>query len=191
MTDYCAASDVVNRLEITGSTYNTELAAIVTAASRAVDSYCRVPNNGFAQSADAVRYYGQADIATTELLFLDAPIVSITSVVNGDGATLDASSYTLLPRNDAWYNQIKLKSSFAWRFATDGEIAITGKWGKATSVPADVKEATIMLAAWMFKRYQVGMQDATASPDLGQVTFAKGIPEQVRTLLQPWRWIVI
>ena len=191
MTDYCAAADVVNRLEITSSTYNTELAAIVTAASRAIDHFCRIPDNGFAQADDAVRYYDLASVSAPDTLFLDAPIVSVTSIVNGDGATISASDYTLQPRNEEWHSRVQLKSAFAWRFATDGEIAITGKWGKATVVPADIKEACIMLSAWMFKRYQVGMQDATANPDLGQITFAKGIPEQVRTLLQPWRWIAI
>jgi hypothetical protein len=61
----------------------------------------------------------------------------------------------------------------------------------ATSTPPVVKEATAMLTAWTFKRYMAGLQDATASVELGQLMYAEGIPKQVQFLLQGYRWTVL
>ncbi len=188
MTDYCTTSDVAAVLEITGSTYNTNLARIVTAASRWIDHHCKLPDNGLAQSTPATRYYAET---RNGLLRLDAPLISVTGIVNGDGSVIDVAQAVLWPRNGEWHGAIMLKSTAAWRWATDGEIAVTGLWGKAAVCPADVREACVILAAWIFKRYQAGLQDVTATGELGQLSYAKGMPEQVETLLRNYVWTVI
>lgn len=192
MADYCAVVDLQapGRLDITGTGYDSSLAELVTACSRWVDRYCKVPVNGFAQAATATRYYGQACVNGVRL-HLDAPLLSVTTLVTGGGATLTSGQYRLQPRNGEYYSAIDLLSGVAWGWSIDGEIAVTGVWGMAATPPAPVKEATIMLAAWTFKRYLAGLQDATANLDLGQLLYSEGVPKQVQFLLSGYRWTVI
>ena len=192
MTDYCAIADVQmpGRLDIVGTNYDLTLSELVTACSRWVDRYCKVPENGFAQATAAIRYYGNGAVYANDLR-LDAPLLSVTTLTNGNAAVLTSAQYRLLPRNADYFSRIGLLSGSGWQWAVDGEIAVTGLWGMATTPPAPVKEATIMLAAWLFKRYLAGLQDATANLDLGQLLYAKGMPEQVKTLLAGYRWTVL
>lgn len=192
MTDYCALEDVkqTGRLDVAGDTYDVALRSIITAASRWIDRYCKLPVNGFAQSVSQTRYF-DASSAHNEVLRLDAPLAAITSVTSGQGVALTSAQYRLWPRNAEYATQIHLLSGAQWSFSVDGEAVVVGKWGMATIVPPPVREACIMLTAWTFKRYQAGLADATASIDLGQLVYSEGVPKQVQYLLQGYRWIVI
>lgn len=192
MTDYCTIVDlqVPGRLDITGTTYDGTLNELITACSRWIDRYCKVPVNGFAQSATATRYYGQAAVMG-QRLHLDAPLLSVSTLITGGAATLTSGQYRLQPRNGEWYSAVDLLSGVSWGWSIDGEVAVTGLWGMATTPPEPVKEAAIMLAAWTFKRYAAGLQDATANLDLGQLLYSEGVPKQVQFLLQGYRWTVI
>lgn len=174
---------------MTGANSNVALGEIVTAVSRWIDRYCKVPWNGFAQTATATRYYDESRVYD-DVLMLDAPLISATTLITGAGVTLDSTQYRLQPRNGDYYSAIKLLSGVAWGWSLDGEIAVTGRWGMAATVPEPVKEAAIMLTAWTYKRYSVGLQDATANLDLGQLVYSEGVPKQVIMLLQGFRWVV-
>jgi hypothetical protein len=192
MTDYCNLVDLQapGRLDITGTGYDAVLGELVTASSRWIDRYCKVPVNGFAQSTAAVRYYGQAAVSG-QRLHLDAPLLSVSALVTGGAATLTTGQYRLQPRNGEYYSAIELLSGVSWGWSIDGEIAVTGLWGMAATVPEPVREAAIMLTAWTYKRYAAGLQDATANLDLGQLLYSEGVPKQVQFLLQGYRWTVI
>jgi hypothetical protein len=188
MADYCTAAELKTRLDISGSTYDTQLAALVTAASRWIDQHCRVPVDGFAATAAAKRYFGLAWIDGS-VLALDAPLLSVTTLKNGDGSTIAAGSWWLRPRNNVgWY--IELKSDYSWTFDTDTEIEVEGVWGVAATVPAPVKEAALVFAGWMFKRYQAALSDATVNFDLGELTYSQAVPKQVIALLAPYQLLV-
>ena len=196
MADYCTPLDVQQkgRLDIAGDAYDATLAALIGACSRWIDAYCRVPENGFnaTATATATHYFGRSDIGTDDnTLMLDAPLLSVARLANGDGAVLASDTYRLLPRNGLPKWGIALLSGYAWQWAVDGEIAVTGVWGAAATVPEPVREACIVLAAWMFKRYQAGLQDVTASPEIGQVIYAESVPKQVKALLAPYRRVLI
>ena len=187
MADYCSATELKTRLDISGSGYDTTLATLATAASRWIDQHCRVPTDGFAATAAAHRYYN-SDAVDGRTLVLDAPLLSVTSLANGDGSAIAAGSYWLRPRNGAagWY--IELKSSVSgWVFDTDTEIDVYGVWGLAASTPPPVKEAAIVFAGWMFKRYQAALSDATVNFDLGELTYSQAVPKQVIALLDPFQ----
>lgn len=190
MADYCTAAQVkaAGRLNISGSTYDTELTTLVTAASRWIDRHCNLPTDGFVASASATRYYSIDDVSGAAL-FLDAPLLTLATLANGNGATIDSANYWLEPRNTSPKWQVTLKSGYTWAFATDGWISVVGVWGFSTNVPLPVTEAAAMLAGWMFKRYQAALQDSTASIELGELVYSEAIPRQVLALLQPYRLI--
>ena len=193
MADYASASQVKSRLDITGSDYDTVLGELVTAASRWVDRYCRLPEDAFAVDSDSTRYYDEGAVVD-DMLYLDAPLAQVTSVVNGDGTTLSSSSYWLWPRNrsgePAW--GIRLKSTERWLFSdVDSEIAVTGRFGYSTTAPSAVVEATAALAAWLFKRYQAAMSDGTANFELGQLVYSDAMPKQVRAMLETFQRLTV
>ena len=188
--DYCNFDDVKLRLNIAGGDYDYQIADFVTTCSRWVDEYCRLPVDGFAVASDTVRYFGIGDLrlhSRLDVLRLDAPLLSVTALTNGDGAILPPQSYRLEPRNESPHWSILLLSGYSWSFATDGEISVLGKWGRSLVVPAPVKEATALFAAWLLKRYQAALQDATANFDLGQLTYSESVPKQVKALLTPYQ----
>lgn len=192
MADYCTLLDIQQsgRLDIVGTTYDPALISLIGVCSRWIDDYCRLPENGFAASATSTHYFGHEEVDGNVLL-LDEPLVSIGALVNGDGSTLDASAYRLYPRNTSPKWGVELLSGYAWQWSLNGEIAVTGVWGAAATVPAPVAEACRMLVAWMFKRYQAGLQDVTASPEIGQVIYAESMPKQVKALLAPYKRVLL
>ena len=188
--DYCNFDDVKLRLNITGDDYDYQIADFVTTCSRWVDEYCRLPVDGFAVSNDSTRYFGHGDLSIQSwfsVLRLDTPLLTVTTLTNGDGAVLPTLAYRLEPRNENHYFSIRLLSGYSWSFATDGEISVLGKWGRSLVAPAPVKEATALFAAWLLKRYQAALQDATANFDLGQLTYSESVPKQVKALLTPYQ----
>lgn len=190
MADYCTAAQIkaAGRLNVNGLTYDTELTALATTASRWIDRHCNLPTDGFVASASATRYYSIDDVSGATL-FLDAPLLTLTTLTNGNSVTIDSANYWLEPRNITPKWQVTLKSAYAWTFATDGWISVAGVWGFSTSAPSPVTEAAAMLAGWMFKRYQAALQDNTAAIELGKLVYSEAIPKQVLALLQPYRLI--
>jgi hypothetical protein len=129
------------------------------------------------------------------VLELGRDIASITLLINGNNTTISSTGYVLEPRNQPPYRQIRLLSAQSWIFDTDGEIAVTGLWGYSTAPPADIIEATLEMANYLYSLRDSPIFDITASPDLGIITVPKGFPAHVEQILakggylSPWRHI--
>lgn len=100
------------------------------------------------EAANGTRTYTPEDV-TDDTLYLDADLMSVTTLKNGDGSTISAGSYTLQPENWMPKTKIKLKATATWQWATDGRIEVTGLWGFSTIPPADVKRIVKRLA-WFY-----------------------------------------
>jgi len=188
MADYATVANVKASLDITGTDYDTLLARIVTAASRWVDHVVAGGlENAFAATATATRAYGRAAIKGGTL-YLDAPLLSLTSLTNGDDLPIQPADAVLHPLNERSKRQVRLKSTSGWSFLVDGLIEVEGVWGLYASgaTPPAISEAATALAAWLFKRYQAGMSDATANYDLGSLVYSEAMPKQVAAMLLPF-----
>ena len=116
------------------------------------------------------------------------PLVALTSLTNGDGTAIDKTTVRLYPLNGGHYWTIRMLSTGPhWQWVQDGLYTVTGKWGWSTTAPTPVREAAVMLAAWMFKRYQAGLQDAANNAEIGQMMYSEKMPKQVVALLAPFR----
>lgn len=187
MTAYCTANDIALALNIAGVQDDGWLTTLADSASAWVDAHCCVPSGGFAVTTDSARRY---DVCALEdgALQLDAPLVSLTSITNGDGNAINTATVRLYPLNSGHYWTIHMLSTGpGWQWVQDGLFAVTGKWGWSTTPPTPVKEATVMLAAWMYKRYQAGLQDAANNTEIGQMMYSERMPKQVVALLAPFR----
>jgi hypothetical protein len=180
---YATLLDLLTYLGIDESDADDALLdSLLARAQAAIDSHTR---RTFEASADGVRYFDDRAIGG-RLLYLDADLCAITSVVNGDGATVAGTEYTTEPRNVRPWHALVLRPSsvYAWDGLT-GDIAVTGKWAYSTSAPADVAQACVRLAAWLYR------QKDNAGNDLpmiaGNVTILPSrLPADVMELLNPY-----
>ena len=154
---------------------DTEIAAVITAASRAIDLTC---NRQFGIVAAAeVRYYTAAwdreldrwiieidDLMTT-------PAVGAITVQDGDGTPLGIiDKYTLTPRNAAsrsrpWTEIIVKPDAAIQPTGVIDEVAAVALWGWST-VPVPIKQACYLQMNRLLARRD-SPYGVAGSPDLG------------------------
>lgn len=141
------------------------------------------------EAVTATRYYRHDDVAGS-ILRLDAPLLTVTTLTNGDSAatTVISGDYWLLPRNSSPYWQIELKYDLSsidgWEIDTDKEISLAGTWGYMASADYMVVQAVLRLAAYLYRQKDSQVFEATAVPELGVITIPKGLPKDVRMLIE-------
>lgn len=104
-------------------------------------------------ATSATKYFDKhAQDAGKPLLLITPDLLTVTAVVNGDGATLDSSVYWAHPRNTTRKFGIELTPTggAAWSF-TNGYVAVTGTWGVMATPDNFVKKVT-MRVAWYIQQ---------------------------------------
>jgi hypothetical protein len=118
-------------------------------------------------------------------------LCQITTVTNGDGTTVAASAYVTNPRNETpWYGlRFKLNSGLYWTFDADPEnaISIVGRWAYSVTAPSDIVQATVRMAAYLYRQKDTGTFDVTAIPGSGVIEVPQGMPRDVVKMLEPYR----
>jgi hypothetical protein len=118
-------------------------------------------------------------------------LCQITTVTNGDGTTVAASAYVTNPRNETpWYGlRFKLNSGLYWTFDADPEnaISIAGRWAYSVTAPSDIVQATVRMAAYLYRQKDTGTFDVTAIPGAGVIEVPQGMPRDVAKTLEPYR----
>jgi uncharacterized phiE125 gp8 family phage protein len=164
---YSTLADFKEFLGITGSTEDDWLTALLTAADAAITA----ATGRIFTASTQTRYYPQAAVAGATL-HLDADLLTVTTLTNGDGNTIDAADFVLLPRNQQPYWALRLTGDAAWSFAgRESEISVAGDWGYTTTAPADVAQVSREYAALLYRAY-----DRQTSVDLARAvaTFPPG-----------------
>lgn len=135
------------------------------------------------EAVNATRYYRAGDLMwnNPRVLLLDRWLLSVTTLTNGDGSVIAAGNYWLLPRGDAPYNTIELKSSASWAFSVDGEISIAGAWGFMQQADARVTRVVMRLAEFFWqKRSTTGESQVIGE---GQIVVAAQYPKDVQDFI--------
>ena len=160
MSDYTTLAALKSTLEITQSTFDTDLQAAITAASRAIDQQT---GRRFYADADAnqVRYYlathdGYAvidDLCT--FTSLEQPVGTAWTLgtdffLEPQNAPADGKPYTAIRTiaRPFIFPQSRMQQGWA---GFDGRIKVTGQFGW-TAVPAEITQATTILASRLFRR---------------------------------------
>jgi hypothetical protein len=183
---YTDTATVKQYLGIDSSDHDALIGNIITRTQKAIESYC----DRVFEAASATRYY---DVTGSRTLFLDDDLLTVTTLTNGDDTEIAASDYQLLPLNESPKYAIRLKenSNINWEDDSDGNregvISVAGTWGWTTAVPADIAHACIRLAAYYFKQREAQVFDVTAIPDQGAIIIPKGIPPDVKMILDHYR----
>jgi hypothetical protein len=173
-TTYIELEDLKRYLKISGTGDDAILYDSLNAAQEAIEAYCQ---RRFL-AVEETRYYTSADVYGGRL-WLDDDLLTVDTLLNGDGNELTDSYYRLHPRNAAPYHAIGLYSTASWYFDQDGEISVTGTWGFTETPDYLIKEATLWLASYFYHLKDSQVFDVTATPELGQITIPKGMPQQL------------
>jgi len=160
---YCTLSELKAALRIVDNVDNTLLENSIEGASRRIDSYC---GRYFYQQTKTVKIFARNELQ----VFLRDDLVSITTLNTDDagnqtfsGTWTANTDYALEP-----YNADLLGIPYYRVTAVGGKtfpffiapplpgVRITGVWGYPT-VPDDVREACVLLAARGFARYNAAL----------------------------------
>lgn len=174
-------------LGIDGSEDDALLDSLIGRAQAAIETYC---GRKFEASASTTKYY---DVTGSRTLFLDDDLLTLTTLTNGDDEEIASTEYQLLPLNETPKYAIRLKqgSTYNWESDsegnTEGVIEVTGTWGWSTAAPNDIIHATVRLAGYFYKQKDAQVFDTEAIPDAGVIMVPKGIPVDVRIILDRYR----
>ncbi|MGI8313333.1 phage head-tail connector protein [Saccharopolyspora hattusasensis] len=140
---YATLTDLKARFSIADSVDDAQLSAALDAASRSVESFCdRQFNDAFTASVRQFR------ATTPVLLVVDDFSTADGLTVTVSGTVLEAGAYTAEPFGPGpfW----KLRTVGVGRWPVGSVVEVSARWGWA-AVPAPVKEATLIIAAELFK----------------------------------------
>lgn len=188
---YCTLADLKEELGIPTLTTGDDalLAKKIVNAQAFIDAYTR---RTFEAPSDTIRYYAVGVDTVERDLLLDTELAAPPTTVktNFDAVTpvtIPATDYVLLPRNKAPYYGIRIlgSSPYYWRYTSHAEkaIEVTGKFAYSTTPPADIAQACIRLAGFLYRQKDASVYDVTASLETGQMIIPKGTPQDVVNIL--------
>lgn len=187
---YCTVGELRAYLGAQSTADDALLSALIDRAQAMIDRYT---GRRFEASTDTVRYFDSLRDVRGRVLCFDKDICAITTITNGDGATIASTQYVTAPRNDTPYYAIQLlySADVSWEGQADGDnenaIAVTGKWAYSATAPADVKQACIRWAAYLYRQKDAQVFDTTAMPAEGVIIAPAGVPVDVKAILEPYR----
>lgn len=200
--DYCSWAEVEATLvgPTWGSTYDTIGALLITRCSRAIDTYADVEPGFFYVSADTTRWFdgtGSAHLWVGRLAAAPTTVsMALTGVVDnaagsgGSYTALTTSDYLLWPSNSLLegepYERLDIAGSTytAWEQGYK-TVKIVGKYGWATAVPDEIKQATIIEVTKILNRGLQAYQDTGAVVDLAQMTYTQPLDPATVAYLAP------
>lgn len=187
---YATLDEVKRELGIPNATTDDDalIWSAIEAAQAHIDIYT---GHTFEVSEATARTFDAVDDVDGRTLYIDSA-ASITTVVNGDGVTVESTSYTTEPRRETPYYAIKLlaSSGLAWTYITDHEdaISVTAHWGYSTTPPHDVQRACVAYAAWMYRQRENRTGDQDRTIIAGNATILpSAMPSEISRLLKAYR----
>jgi hypothetical protein len=192
---YCTLADLKLELGIETLTAgdDTILSSKIVKAQQMIDAYTR---RVWEAAADTTRYYTVGVDTDGRDLLLDTELAAAPTTVktNADATsplTIPSTDYVLLPRNRAPYYGIRIlgNSAYDWRYTNNPEkgIEIVGKFAYSPAAPADIAQACIRLAGFLYRIKDTNAYDVSASAETGQLVVPKGTPADVLNILKERR----
>lgn len=161
-----------------------DLLTTIIARAQALIESPQLTDRLFEAAADTTRYFDARRAVTGRMLWLDTDLCAITSITNGDADVLVATEYTTVPKNTTPYYAIRLlgSSGLSWTYDDDPEdaIVIVGRWSYSTTAGTDVVQATLRLAAWLYRQRDTSADlDRPLLTDSGVTILPSAVPNDV------------
>lgn len=182
---YCTLADLKTRFDVLDSTDDTILEQNIEAASRQIDGMC---GRHFYQEEATTHYYAAEDWNQADV----DDLVSVTTLsTDEDGDRVyetvwGATDFELGPGDAAPYTRIYVTPNGMYAFPFERKsIQVVGVFGWS-EVPHAIREATLLLAARLFKRKDSPMGAQIGNQQLGALSIPGKDPD-VERLLAPYR----
>lgn len=189
---YISIRDLADELGITGDEDDFLLASAIDDAQSVIEAHT---HRRFQVEADTTRYFTYGRDTDGRTLYLDEDLCQITTVTNGDGVVVAASSYVVIPRNRPPWQEIKLKNSanLFWTYEDDYEdaISVIGRWGWSTEPEANIQRICKRLAVFFYRSKDSQVFDMTAFTEGGTARINRRIPSDVIEMLAPYVKVII
>lgn len=189
---YCTRGDLTDQLRITDNIDDKIIDRAITAASRQIDGRCG--RRFYADSTATTRYYIPRSSTFTivdDISSLTGLVIATDADVNGTwettltvGTDVQLGPANALARNEPITTLRAIQAYFPMSTVDRETLAVTAKWGWP-AVPDAIKEATALLSARIFKRYDSPLGVAGFG-DLGAITVRRLDPD-VELLIAPYR----
>ena len=176
---YATLSQLKTYLGLSGSADDALLEQLLGRATAAIERYTHRRFTG----ETGERRFSWASV-NGPLLWLGEDLLQASSIVDGDGGSV--TEYRLLPPSPP-HHTIYRRSG--WNPA-DGDVKVVGVWGYSSAPPPDVVHACIRLAGYYYRQRDAQVFDVTALPEQGVITVPKGMPADVKQLLDIYRRVV-
>lgn len=191
---YALLADLKTYLDVGTSTDDALLSQCISRAQGFIEAQtARVFEAGAdtTRRLDALTDVQEDEQGRGSLLILPGDLCAITSVTNGDGATVASSQYVTEPRDRApyWALRLKANASVGWTYSDTPEnaIGVVGRWAYSVTPPADVVQACLALAAYFYR--QRGAEATGMEPVMSQsgvVMMPPRIPGVVKAVIQKY-----
>lgn len=190
MSMYVVLQDLRDYLGFSGTLAQAQdglLQDCINRAEGAIDAYTRRNFVGTAGTMFFSRYF--QDRVVNQAFYLETDLHTLTSLTLGNGQSVPVGSTWLEPRNAGPpYRVIRLHSQYVYTWNTDTEMQVVGTWGYGTTPPEDIRQAAVRYSAWLFRQKDIGgVPEVSGFTEGGEVQFPRGIPDDVRYLLSPYR----
>ena len=178
---YATRDELKAILGITGTGEDTVLDLMLEAASDYIDR----TTGSFFSPVTTTRYYDYQD---RNILWLDRPLHSLTSVTNGDGTTLTTTEVRPMPLAGPPYVWLETRWSSGVLFTpgtSGGESAhaVTGVWGHldaSGNTPSAIRDLTLRVAAIFYNQRQYGGLESARMGDTSFRFRDEVVPAELR-----------
>jgi hypothetical protein len=195
MVNYCTLEEVKAYLKMNTSDTGSDvlLNMYIEDSSRQIENEC---SRQFYASYETRSFDAVYPTVDKNTLFVDMDLLGVTTLTNGNGTAIAASAYVLEPANYSPKYAITLKQSTSiplWQYNEDYNqaISVNGTWGYnlGTTPPSPVRLACIRLSLWRFKQPEAPF-NTSSFPEIGAVVTPSAMPEDVLTLLAPYKRLI-
>ena len=169
---------------------------LLRASRDGVDSYCQTWFYADTRTLSFV-------LPTSRRLYVDTPLLTVTTLTNGDGQVIPATEFFLWPYNDPSHSYLELYpiSQYYWLPSLTkldrSSVTVAGTWGEVDRAATDprslavisaTKSACLSIALSAYKkRYGQGVEGVAQVTGAGVVITPRGIPAEAKQLLAPYR----
>lgn len=204
MTNWATPIELRSQINKQSTLSDVDLETILTAAQNTISRFCNRPDGFLAASTASARLY--AGTGKDYLSIDETPEITAVGVKESIGdatftawATTDWIAYSgsrAAPNFNATpYTGLLVNPNGDYSRFFQGSVKgfpmvqITAKWGAYTTIPTELKEASIMLATRWFKRLEGAMADALASGELGQLMYRQSLDPDIKMILVEGRYV--
>lgn len=162
---------------------NDEDGLLITLISGASNIIDRITGRTFGADTISSKDFRKTPYDTPfykDVLVLDEDLADDATFITG------TPSVYYLPINGPPYHTLVLETGEGY-WDTSETITISGYWGYSKNPPEEIQIATLRLTEWLYELRQTSRGTAVVVTPEGQVLLPQGLPNDILTILEPFR----